>query len=164
MHGRFYLSDVPIAVGIVGPGLIGSTLIKQIQDQARMLHDSLGIDLRVVGVASSKKMLLDERGIDLSKWRETFDSDGVPCDLSEFGNYLNRSYIPNSLVVDTTASGERPRCSFCSQITAVLRCLHSFPLRFHLIISLILLLPAPSALWLHPCLMQLWLLPSSGMT
>ena len=31
MHSRFYLSDVPIGVGIVGPGLIGGTLIAQVR-------------------------------------------------------------------------------------------------------------------------------------
>lgn len=35
---RFYLSDVPIGVGIVGPGLIGGTLIDQIRDQVRGQH------------------------------------------------------------------------------------------------------------------------------
>ena len=30
---RFYLSDTTIGVGIVGPGLIGATLIQQLKDQ-----------------------------------------------------------------------------------------------------------------------------------
>jgi hypothetical protein len=33
VHSRFYLSDVPIGVGIVGPGLIGGTLIEQLREQ-----------------------------------------------------------------------------------------------------------------------------------
>lgn len=33
VHSRFYLSDVPIGVGIVGPGLIGATLLEQLRDQ-----------------------------------------------------------------------------------------------------------------------------------
>jgi aspartokinase/homoserine dehydrogenase 1 len=35
VHSRFYLSDVPIGVGIVGPGLIGGTLIEQLREQVR---------------------------------------------------------------------------------------------------------------------------------
>lgn len=35
VHSRFYLSDVPIGVGIVGPGLIGGTFVDQIRDQVR---------------------------------------------------------------------------------------------------------------------------------
>ena len=33
VHSRFYLSDTTIGVGIVGPGLIGATLIEQIKEQ-----------------------------------------------------------------------------------------------------------------------------------
>lgn len=35
MHSRFYLSDVPIGVGVVGPGLIGGTFIDQLREQVR---------------------------------------------------------------------------------------------------------------------------------
>lgn len=40
VHSRFYLSDVPIGVGIVGPGLIGATLLDQLKEQ-------VGIRVRV---------------------------------------------------------------------------------------------------------------------
>lgn len=33
VHSRFYLSRTTIAVGIVGPGLIGATLLDQLRDQ-----------------------------------------------------------------------------------------------------------------------------------
>lgn len=33
VHARFYLAQLPVAVGIVGPGLIGSTLLAQIEQQ-----------------------------------------------------------------------------------------------------------------------------------
>ena len=33
VHGRFYLATLPLAVGLVGPGLIGSTLLTQIHQQ-----------------------------------------------------------------------------------------------------------------------------------
>lgn len=33
VHSRFYLTRTPIAVGIVGPGLIGGTLLDQLMDQ-----------------------------------------------------------------------------------------------------------------------------------
>lgn len=33
VHSRFYLSKTTIAVGIIGPGLIGSTLLDQLKDQ-----------------------------------------------------------------------------------------------------------------------------------
>lgn len=33
VHSKFYLSRTIIAVGIVGPGLIGATLLDQLKDQ-----------------------------------------------------------------------------------------------------------------------------------
>lgn len=33
VHSRFYLTKTTIAVGIIGPGLIGSTLLDQLKDQ-----------------------------------------------------------------------------------------------------------------------------------
>ncbi|GKF63474.1 hypothetical protein Tco_0186922, partial [Tanacetum coccineum] len=33
VHSRFYLSKASIALGIIGPGLIGATLLNQLRDQ-----------------------------------------------------------------------------------------------------------------------------------
>ena len=33
VHSRFYLSKTTIAMGIIGPGLIGATLLDQLRDQ-----------------------------------------------------------------------------------------------------------------------------------
>lgn len=35
-HSRFYLSRTTIAMGIIGPGLIGGTLLDQLRDQANI--------------------------------------------------------------------------------------------------------------------------------
>lgn len=35
VHSRFYLSRTTIAMGIIGPGLIGATLLDQLRDQVR---------------------------------------------------------------------------------------------------------------------------------
>jgi len=104
VHSRFYLSDVPIGVGIVGPGLIGGTLIRQLKEQREQLKREFNIDLRLLGIASSKKMLLCETGVNLDTWKEDFETNSVPCDLEKFGEYLANHYIPNRAIVDCTAS------------------------------------------------------------
>lgn len=35
VHSRFYLSRTTIAMGIIGPGLIGATLLDQLRDQVQ---------------------------------------------------------------------------------------------------------------------------------
>lgn len=34
-HSRFYLSKTTLAVGVIGPGLIGATLLDQLRDQVK---------------------------------------------------------------------------------------------------------------------------------
>lgn len=42
VHSRFYLSRTTIAMGIIGPGLIGATLLDQLRDQViKQLYSSL---------------------------------------------------------------------------------------------------------------------------
>lgn len=40
VHSKFYLSRTIIAVGIVGPGLIGATLLDQLKDQVYQFNFS----------------------------------------------------------------------------------------------------------------------------
>lgn len=37
VHSRFYLSEVAIGVALVGPGLVGGTLMEQMKEQVLML-------------------------------------------------------------------------------------------------------------------------------
>jgi aspartokinase/homoserine dehydrogenase 1 len=60
VHSRFYLSKTTMSVGVVGPGLIGSTLLEQFKDQAAILKEEFNIDLRVTGIMGTKSMLLCE--------------------------------------------------------------------------------------------------------
>ncbi len=52
VHGRFYLATLPLAVGLVGPGLIGSTLLTQIHQQ----HAVRSHTLIVVSVATAPSL------------------------------------------------------------------------------------------------------------
>ena len=107
--------------------------------QAELLKEK-GIDLRVMGISTSRKMVMNEAGIDLDNWEQALESEGVDADLEKFGDFLKKSYIPNSLIVDTSASGKaflllllRPdvcpaHCTFCcslpSMLSALFLCRH----------------------------------------
>ncbi len=43
------------------------------------LRDEFDIDMRVLGIISSERMLLSETAIDLAHWRERFDRCAAPC-------------------------------------------------------------------------------------
>ncbi|XP_052627364.1 bifunctional aspartokinase/homoserine dehydrogenase, chloroplastic-like [Lactuca sativa] len=40
VHSRFYVSKASIAVGIIGPGLIGATLLNQLREHAAVLKEN----------------------------------------------------------------------------------------------------------------------------
>ncbi|KAG9440441.1 hypothetical protein H6P81_020606 [Aristolochia fimbriata] len=104
VHSRFYLSKTTIAMGIIGPGLIGGTLLDQLRDQAAILKEELNIDLRVMGIIGSRKMVLSTQEIDLSKWKEIQEENAEEADLDKFVHHVRGNhFIPNTVLVDCTA-------------------------------------------------------------
>ena len=103
VHAGFYLSATTLSIGLIGPGTIGRALIAQILSQLTRLR-ALNVDIRIRGIATSKRMLLDEHSIDLEHWRERLDSAGEPVDLAKFAQHVKADYIPHGAIVDCTAS------------------------------------------------------------
>ncbi|KAL3830358.1 hypothetical protein ACJIZ3_019160 [Penstemon smallii] len=104
VHSRFYLSRTTIAMGIIGPGLIGATLLDQLRDQTAVLKEKFNIDLRVMGITGSKTMLLSDTGVDLAIWRDDQKTKGEKADLQKFENHIRGNhFIPNTVIVDCTA-------------------------------------------------------------
>jgi aspartokinase/homoserine dehydrogenase 1 len=68
-HSGFYLSAKTVSIGLIGPGTVGSTLLRQIEKQHARLENQFNLDLRVRGIARSREMLLGDRRIDLTGWR-----------------------------------------------------------------------------------------------
>ncbi|MBA0611987.1 hypothetical protein Godav_012635 [Gossypium davidsonii] len=111
VHSRFYLSRTTIAMGIIGPGLIGATLLDQLRDQAAVLKEEFNIDLRVMGIIGSRTMLLSEVGLDLSRWRELLKQKGQVADLEKFTQHVHGNhFIPNTVLVDCTADSNVASC------------------------------------------------------
>ncbi len=103
VHAAFYLSPNTLSIGLIGPGTVGRVLLAQIATQIERLRE-LNLDLRVRGIASSKRMLLEESSIDLSRWAERMAEAGEPLNLEKFINHIQADYVPHTLVIDCTAS------------------------------------------------------------
>ena len=111
VHGRFYLATLPLAVAVVGPGLIGRTFLAQLAEQAAALREEFDIDVRVLGVASSTRMALSDTGLDPgADWAALLarPEASVPADLTLLGRHLASNYVPNCVIVDATASASPP--------------------------------------------------------
>jgi aspartokinase/homoserine dehydrogenase 1 len=103
-HSGFYLSSKTISVGLIGPGTVGATLLKQIERRAEQLVGQFNLDIRVRAIARSKTMLLTERQIDLANWQQQFDDAAVAIDFEAFEQCVNPDHLPHAVIIDCTAN------------------------------------------------------------
>lgn len=89
---------------IFGIGNVGSTLIDQVVQSHSFFKKYHGIDLRIVGLANSKRVLLDPSGI-TSTWKEDFGSQSQQRENDSFYKISNL-YDAIKIAVDATASKE----------------------------------------------------------
>lgn len=106
VHSGFYLSNHTISVGVIGVGLIGGTLLAQLQSQLARLKKDFKIDLRVRGIMNSKKMLLTHQEIDLAQWKPELDAKGKAISLADFAEHIQADHIPHAVIIDCTSSEE----------------------------------------------------------
>ena len=105
-HSGFYLSAETLSVGLVGPGNVGAVLLEQMANQAAELRANFGLDFRVRGIATSSRMLLAERAVDLDNWRTAFEAGAEPLDWARFTAHVNAEHLPHAVVVDCSASDD----------------------------------------------------------
>jgi len=107
LHDAFFLSDKKsVHVFLVGTGLIGSTLVKQIKDQFQKLSDQNKLEVKLVGVANSKKMLFDENGLSLDSSIQQMKESGESMNLKDFTKKMIHLNLPSSVFVDCTSSAD----------------------------------------------------------
>ncbi len=104
VHSGFYLSAKTLSLGLVGPGHVGSALIAQLAAEVGQLRATFGLDLRVRAIATSSRMLLDDKAIDLKDWQSALDTHGEPLDWARFSAHVNAEHLPHAAVIDCSAS------------------------------------------------------------
>lgn len=103
VHSGFYLSAKTISIGLIGPGTVGGTLLRQIEKQADRLITDFNLDLRVRAIARSKSMLLGERRIDLANWQQLLNESADDLDFDVFEQWVNPEHLPHAVIIDCTA-------------------------------------------------------------
>lgn len=91
---------------IVGVGNVGGKLLGQILQQQIFLQEHLNLQVRVTGIANSRKMLFADNGhdIDLKQWKEELNEQGEPMQLTKFVDTIIQKNFRNSVLVDVTAN------------------------------------------------------------
>ncbi len=104
LHEEFFETTYKqVNLFITGVGNVGGKLIAQLQQQQEYLQHHLRLQVRVVGIANSKKMLFNDEGIDLKKWKDLLN-EGEKTVLQSFINTLQTKNLRNSVFVDVTAN------------------------------------------------------------
>jgi aspartokinase/homoserine dehydrogenase 1 len=104
VHSSFYLSAHTVSIGLIGPGLVGGALLDQIASQVERLRRDFKLDLRVRGIAGSKRMRLAQGPIDLAGWRDAYAAGQDAVDLDRFAEHVHADQFPHAVIIDCSAS------------------------------------------------------------
>lgn len=105
VHEAFFLSDTMVLyVFMIGSGLIGRTLLRQLEEHRAFLRKERHLDIDVLAIANSRKMLFDEDGIREANWQDRLNQSAEAMDLHAFVDRMKRMNFANSVFVDCTAS------------------------------------------------------------
>lgn len=105
IHDSFFLSEYQVLnLFVAGVGTVGGKLLDQIRRQQQKLMLENGLKIKVVGVASSKKMLFRREGIDLNTYRDELYEHGQDATPAAIAREITEMNIFNSVFVDCTAN------------------------------------------------------------
>jgi aspartokinase/homoserine dehydrogenase 1 len=111
IHEAFFLSDTQtLHLFLVGTGLIGGTLLRQIRSQAAFLKEKRKMEIKVAGLANSRQMVFDAEGVDLSDWEHHLSAAAQKFSMPRFTEQMKALNLPNSVFIDCTASESVAAC------------------------------------------------------
>ena len=104
LHERFFEDNTKqLNLFVMGVGNVGEKFIEQINQQKKFLKDNLKINLRVIAVSNSRKMLFSEDGINLKDWKNLLNN-GEAANNENFISKVKSMNLRNSIFVDITAN------------------------------------------------------------
>jgi len=105
IHDGFFLSRFKeMYLFIAGTGLVGTSLMKQLQKQYSTLLTEHNLKINLIGVTNSRKMLIDKKGIPLDDYKELLKNSGEKGDIAEFIQQMTRLNLRNAVFIDCTAN------------------------------------------------------------
>lgn len=93
---------------IAGTGHIGATFLQQLQEQKDVLLNDYGLEVKVVGLANSRRSWLSPAGLSLQNWQAHLNEHGQAADLRDFVDQMKAHRLPRAVFVDNTASADIP--------------------------------------------------------
>jgi aspartokinase/homoserine dehydrogenase 1 len=102
IHQAFFEARKPLALVVIGVGNIGGALLTQLHQQRAYLL-SQGFDLKVVGIANSRRFVVNPHGVNLTRWREDLSASRRRMDPRLLAREVAKLELTNVALVDCTA-------------------------------------------------------------
>lgn len=108
LHEEFFESEIKqVHLYICGTGNVGVKLIQQIYEQNEYLKENLLVNLRIVGLSNSRKMIFSDKGISENEFTDLLQN-GEEASAEKFTQEIISRNLRNSVFVDVTASSDIP--------------------------------------------------------
>ncbi|ATL42832.1 bifunctional aspartate kinase/homoserine dehydrogenase I [Elizabethkingia sp. HX WHF] len=106
IHDAFLLSPVKTYhVFCAGTGNIGQEFLGQIFQEADNLIEKHKIEIKVLGIANTRKMLLANGSpVSIAGWKDQLEKKGLQADLKTFIQEVKKYELPNTVFIDNTSS------------------------------------------------------------
>ncbi|MFY0630173.1 MAG: bifunctional aspartate kinase/homoserine dehydrogenase I [Flavobacteriaceae bacterium] len=104
LHEEFFEERIKqLNLFVTGLGNVGERFLAQLEQQQTYLKEQLKLNIRVVGISNSRKMVFEEEGIHLGKWKDHLEN-GEQASLDSFLSRVKSMNMRNSVFVDNTAN------------------------------------------------------------
>lgn len=102
-HENFFTHVPSIDVFLLGCGLVGQELVKQLEKQQDWLAKR-NVKLNLYGVANSRKLLLDANGIAFDAWQAQLEQQTSGFELAKVEQFVRENHLINPVLVDCSSS------------------------------------------------------------
>jgi aspartokinase/homoserine dehydrogenase 1 len=104
IHDGFFLSKFKeLHLFLAGTGFVGSSLISQLQKQRETLLKEHNLNINLLGITNSRKMLLGNKPIPLETCKESLSATGEKSNIDVFISQMTKLNLRNSVFIDCTA-------------------------------------------------------------
>lgn len=104
LHEEFFeTARKQINLFVIGTGNVGKRLLAQLKQQQQFLEQNLHLQVNIAGLSNSRKMLINENGVDINSWEDALQK-GEAADLKQFVQSIIQKNLRNSVFVDVTAN------------------------------------------------------------
>lgn len=105
LHERFFSTvRKKVHLFVAGVGNVGTQFLNILAAQQAILKTEHNIEIRLVGLANSKKMVLDNEGIALDQSKKRLSTGQDLDSFASFVQEMNALNLRNSIFIDNTAS------------------------------------------------------------